>query len=115
MTDALTHLAIASQMIGHYNPRNADAYVSFTIDDACEAEYRGGLVRAARERKRAGLKDMFVELPKNRAEILSTFELDEYVALHDWVCRSSTAEPFEVMSICSFEDAVDIVFGECDR
>ena len=36
MTD-LTSLAIAEQMIAHYNAQDADAYVSLMTDDACKA------------------------------------------------------------------------------
>ena len=46
---------------------------------------------------------MFAEFPENRAEILSSYELGEYVVLHERVFRSASAEPFEVMSVYSFE------------
>jgi hypothetical protein len=100
MPDRLT---IATQMIVHYNAQDADAYVALMTDDACEASYRGAVVREGKEGTRAGLKAMFAEFPENRAEILSSFELGDYVALHERVFRSTTAEPFEVMSIYSFE------------
>ncbi|MEP7348986.1 MAG: nuclear transport factor 2 family protein [Sphingorhabdus sp.] len=96
-------LAIAEQMIAHYNAQDADAYVSLMTDDAAEAGYRGAVVRDGKEGVRAGLKAMFAEFPENRAEILSGYALGEYVALHEKVYRSSSAEPFEVMSIYSFE------------
>ena len=96
-------LAIATQMIAHYNARDADAYLALMTDDACEASYRGAVVREGKEGTRVGLNAMFAEFPENRAEILSSFELGEYVALHERVFRSATAEPFEVMSIYSFE------------
>jgi hypothetical protein len=44
MADALTRLAIAAQMIAHYNAQDADAYLALITDDACEASYRGALV-----------------------------------------------------------------------
>ena len=72
-------------------------------DDACEAGYRGAVVREGKEGTREGLKKMFAEFPENRAEILSSYELGEYVVLHERVFRSASAEPFEVMSVYSFE------------
>ena len=97
------HLAIATQMIAHYNAQDADAYVALMTGDACEASYRGAVVREGREGTRAGLKAMFAEYPENRAEIIKGYQLGEYAVLHERVFRSSTAEPFEVMSIYSFE------------
>ncbi len=96
-------LTIATQMIAHYNAQDADAYVSLMTDDACEASYRGAVARAGKEGTRAGLKAMFAEFPENRAEIIAGHALGDYVVLHERVFRSSTAEPFEVMSIYSFE------------
>jgi len=99
----LSKLAVATQMIAHYNAQDADAYVSLMMDDACEASYRGAVVREGKEGTRAGLKAMFAEFPENRAEILKGYELGAFVALHERVFRSANAEPFEVMSIYSFE------------
>ena len=96
-------LAIATQMIAHYNAQDADAYVALMTGDACEASYRGAVVREGREGTRAGLKAMFAEFPENRAEIIKGYQLGDYAMLHERVFRSSTAEPFEVMSIYSFE------------
>ena len=96
-------LAIATQMIAHYNAQDADAYVALMSEDACEASYRGAVVREGREGTRAGLKAMFAEYPENRAEIIKGYQLGEYAVLHERVFRSSSAEPFEVMSIYSFE------------
>lgn len=96
-------LAIVEQMIAHYNAQDADAYVALMTDDACEAGYRGAVLREGREGTRAGLNKMFAEFPENRAEIISGYELGEFAVLHEKVYRSSTAEPFEVMSIYSFE------------
>ena len=100
---ASTPLQIATQMIAHYNAQDADAYVALMTDDACEANYRGAVVREGREGTRVGLKAMFAEFPENRAEIIKGYQLGEYAVLHERVFRSSTAEPFEVMSIYSFE------------
>ena len=96
-------LAIAEQMIAHYNAQDADAYVALMTDDACEAGYRGAVVREGREGVRSGLNTMFAEFPENRAEILTGYELGEYAVLHEKVWRSAAAEPFEVMSVYSFD------------
>jgi uncharacterized protein (TIGR02246 family) len=95
-------MAVAEAMIAHYNAQDADAYVALMTDDACEAGYRGEVVRAGKEGVRSGLKAMFAEYPENRAEVLSGHMLGEYVVLHERVSRSSQSEPFEVMSIYSF-------------
>ena len=103
------YLAIAEQMIAHYNAQDADAYVALMTDDACEASYRGAVLREGREGVRAGLKAMFAEFPENRAEIIQGYRLGDYAVLHERVFRTATAEPFEVMSIYSFEG------GKCSR
>jgi len=90
-------------MIAHYNAQDADAYVALMTDDACEASYRGAVLREGREGVRAGLKTMFAEFPENRADIIKAYELGEYVLLLEKVSRSASSEPFEVMSIYSFE------------
>lgn len=90
-------------MIAHYNAQDADAYVALMTDDACEASYRGAVLREGREGVRSGLKAMFADYPQNRAEIVKGYELGEYVVLHETVSRSAEAEPFDVMSIYSFE------------
>ncbi len=96
-------LAIAEQMIAHYNAQDADAYVALMTDDACEAGYRGAVLREGKEGVRAGLKAMFAEFPQNRAEILQGWQLGDTAVLYEKVWRSADAEPFEVMSIYSFE------------
>jgi len=96
-------LSIAEQMIAHYNAQDADAYVALMTDDAAEAGYRGDVLREGKEGVRSGLKAMFGQFPENRAEILSGHQLGDYVVLHERVFRSSNSEPFEVMSIYSFE------------
>ncbi len=40
-----SHLAIAEQMIAHNNALDSDAYVALMTDDACEAVYRGDVLR----------------------------------------------------------------------
>lgn len=99
----MSRLAIAEQMIAHYNAQDADAYVALMTDDACEAGYRGAVIREGKEGTRAGLKAMFAEFPENRAEIINGYELGEFAVLHERVYRSAAAEPFEVMSVYSFE------------
>jgi hypothetical protein len=39
------HLAIAEHMIVHYNAQDADATIAVMTDDACEASYRGAVLR----------------------------------------------------------------------
>ncbi len=99
----MSRLAIAERMIAHYNAQDADAYVALMTDDACEAGYRGAVVREGKEGTREGLKKMFAEFPENRAEVIKGYELGEYVVLHEKVWRSAASEPFEVMSVYSFE------------
>ena len=105
----MSKLAIAEQMIAHYNAQDADAYVALMTDDACEASYRGAVLREGKEGVRAGLKAMFAEFPENRAEILKRYRLGDYVVLHERVTRSAASEPFEVMAVYSFEN------GKCSR
>ncbi|BAK66991.1 hypothetical protein HNP60_002202 [Sphingobium sp. B1D3A] len=96
-------IAIATRMIEVYNAQDADAYVAFMTDDACEAGYRGAVIREGREGTRAGLKAMFAQFPQNRADILASHCLGETVVLHEKVSRAPDGEQFEVMSIYSFE------------
>ena len=103
-------IAITHEMIAHYNAQDADAYVSLMTDAACEAGYRGAVLREGKEGVRSGLKAMFAEFPHNRADILTSYALGGTVVLHEKVARSPEAEPFEVMSIYSFaDDLVDRV------
>ena len=96
------HLQLALDMIAHYNAQDADAYVDLMTDDACEASYRGAVLREGKEGVRSGLKAMFAEFPENRAEVLKAYRLGDYVVLHEKVWRSNASEPFEVMSVYSF-------------
>jgi uncharacterized protein (TIGR02246 family) len=93
----------ARTMIAHYNAQDADAYVALMTEDACEAGYRGAVLRDGREGVRAGLKAMFAQYPQNRADILSAYALGETVVLHEKVERAPQGEAFEVMSIYSFD------------
>ena len=103
-------VAIAHEMIAHYNAQDADAYVALMTDGACEATYRGPVLREGREGVRSGLKAMFAQFPQNRADILSSYALGETVVLHETVSRAPDGEQFEVMSVYSFDgDRVDRV------
>jgi hypothetical protein len=97
-------------MIALYNAQDADGYVEHMTDDACEATYRGAVVRDGKEGVRSGLKAMFAQFPENKAEILTSYVLGETVVLHEDVSRAAGGETFEVMSIYSFVgDKVDRV------
>jgi hypothetical protein len=99
----VSKLAIAEEMIAHYNAQDADAYVSLMTDDACEAGYRGAVLREGKEGTRAGLKALFAEFPENRAAIIAGYELGPFAVLHERVYRMASSDPLEVMSIYSFE------------
>ena len=103
-------IATAHAMIERYNAQDADGYVALMTEGACEATYRGSVLREGREGVRSGLKAMFAEFPGNRADIIASYALGDTVVLHEKVARSPEAEPFEVMSIYSFRgDQVDRV------
>ena len=103
-------IVTAHEMIARYNAQDADAYVAFMTDTACEANYRGAVLRAGKEGVRAGLKAMFAQFPQNRADILASYALGETVLLHEKVSRAPDGEQFEVMSIYTFSgDLVDRV------
>ena len=107
---SVDRVAIAHEMIARYNAQDADGYVQLMTDGACEAGYRGAVLREGKEGVRSGLTAMFAEFPGNRAEILGSYALGETVVLHESVSRSPETEPFEVMSIYSFaDDKVDRV------
>ncbi len=96
-------IAIAREMIARYNAQDADAYVSLMTDDACEAGYRGAVVREGKEGVRSGLKAMFAQFPQNRVTILDGKCVGETVVLHEAVSRAPDGEQFEVLAIYSFE------------
>jgi hypothetical protein len=112
---ASSHLAIAEQMIAHYNAQDADAYVALMTGDACEASYRGAVLREGREGTRSGLKAAFALWPENRAEVREKQVIGDYVLFREYVTRgpssdgSPPVEPFEVVAIYSFEG------GLCSR
>lgn len=102
-------LATAKQMIAHYNAQDADAYVALMTDDACEANYRGAVVREGKEGTREGLKAAFARWPENHAEIKEAQAIGNYVLMREHVTRgpatdgSELVEPFDVVAIYSFE------------
>ncbi len=111
----MSNLAIAEQMIAHYNAQDADAYAALMTEDACEANYRGAVVREGRQGTRQGLADAFAKWPENKAEIREKHVIGDYVLFREYVTRgpatdgSPLVEPFEVLAIYSFED------GKCSR
>jgi hypothetical protein len=110
------HLATAQAMIAAYNAQDVDTYVSYMTDDACEANYRGDVVREGREGTRSGLAAAFARWPRNKAEVVSAQEIGNYVLMREHVTRgpstdgSPLVEPFEVIAVYSFDEA-----GKCNR
>jgi hypothetical protein len=97
-------------MIALYNAQDVDGYVELMTDTACEATYRGAVLRDGKEGVRSGLKAMFAQFPENKADILASYVLGETVMLHEKVSRAPDGDQFEVMSIYSFSgDKVDRV------
>jgi len=111
----VSNLATAEAMIAAYNAQDVDAYVSFMTDDACEANYRGAVVREGKEGTRSGLAAAFARWPQNNAEVRETQVIGNYVLFREYVTRgpasdgSELVEPFEVIAIYSFDD------GKCTR
>ncbi|MCU0948557.1 MAG: nuclear transport factor 2 family protein [Porphyrobacter sp.] len=96
-------------MIDAYNAQDVDTYVSFVTDDACEANYRGDVVREGKEGIRSGLAAAFARWPHNCAEIKDAQEVGNYVLMREHVTRgpatdgSPMIEPFDVFAVYSFE------------
>lgn len=111
----MSNLAIAEAMIAAYNAQDADLYVSYMTDDACEANYRGAVLREGKEGTRRGLAAAFSTWPENKAEIRERQEIGDYVLFREYVTRgpssdgSPLVDPFEVIAIYSFEG------GKCSR
>ena len=105
----MSHLATAEAMIAAYNAQDVDAYVSYMTDEACEANYRGAVVREGREGTRSGLAAAFAKWPQNRAEIVKKQAIGDFVLFREHVTRgpasdgSELVEPFDVVAIYSFE------------
>ena len=102
-------IAIAREMIARYNRQDADAYVEFMTDDACEASYRGAVMREGKEGTRTGLAAAFAKWPQNWAEIVEAQAIGNYVLFREHVTRgpasdgSELVEPFDVIAVYSFE------------
>lgn len=105
----MSKLATAQAMIAAYNAQDVDTYVSYMTDEACEANYRGDVVREGKEGTRSGLAAAFARWPQNRAEICDAQEIGNYVLMREHVTRgpatdgSDLVEPFDVIAIYSFE------------
>ena len=105
----MSNLATAEAMIAAYNAQDVDAYVSYMTDDACEANYRGAVVREGREGTRSGLAAAFAKWPQNRAEIVERQAIGDYVLFREHVTRgpasdgSDLVEAFDVIAVYSFE------------
>jgi hypothetical protein len=103
------NLATAEAMIAAYNAQDMDTYVSFMTEDACEANYRGAVLREGREGTRKGLSEAFAKWPQNHAEIREKHTIGDYVLFREYVTRgpasdgSDPVEPFEVIALYSFE------------
>lgn len=102
-------IAIAEAMIAAYNAQDVDTYVSYMTDDACEANYRGAVVREGKEGTRSGLAAAFAKWPQNHAEIRDKQAVGNYVLFREYVTRgpasdgSELVEPFEVVAVYTFE------------
>ena len=105
----MSHLETALAMLAAYNRQDADQYVSYMTDEACEAGYRGAVVREGKEGTRTGLAAAFAKWPQNHAEVRSAQAIGDYVLMREYVTRgpasdgSELVEPFEVIAVYSFE------------
>jgi len=105
----VSNLATAKAMIAAYNAQDVDTYVSYMTDNACEANYRGAVLRDGKEGTRSGLAAAFAKWPQNKAEIREVQEIGSYVLFREYVARgpasdgSELVEPFEVIAVYSFE------------
>ena len=111
----MSHIETARAMIAAYNAQDVDTYVSYMTDEACEANYRGAVVREGKEGTRSGLAAAFARWPQNKAEIRERQEIGNYVLFREHVTRgpatdgSELVEPFDVVAVYSFEG------GKCSR
>ncbi len=105
----MSNLSTAEAMIAAYNAQDVDLYVSYMTDDACEANYRGDVVREGKEGTRSGLAAAFARWPENHAEIVEKQAIGSYVIFREHVTRgpatdgSPLVEPFDVIAVYSFE------------
>ena len=111
----MSNLTTAEAMIAAYNAQDVDLYVSHMTDDACEANYRGAVVRDGKEGTRSGLAAAFARWPHNHAEIVEQQVIGDYVIFREHVTRgpatdgSELVEPFDVVAIYTFDG------GKCAR
>lgn len=104
----MSNLETAKAMIAAYNAQDVDTYVSFMTEDACEANYRGAVVREGKEGTRSGLAAAFAKWPENKAEIRDAQAIGDYVLFREYVTRgpasdgSELVDPFEVVAVYSF-------------
>jgi hypothetical protein len=71
-------------------------------DDACEAGYRGAVVREGKEGTREGLEADVRRVPGKPRRSDRAKELGNYVCcMSAW--RSKASEPFDVIAVYSFE------------
>jgi hypothetical protein len=105
----VSNLDTAKAMIAAYNAQDVDTYVSYMTDAACEANYRGDVVREGKEGTRSGLAAAFAKWPQNHAEIREKQAVGNYVLFREYVTRgpasdgSELVEPFEVVAVYTFE------------
>lgn len=105
----MSNLATAKAMIAAYNAQDVDTYVSYMTDDACEANYRGDVVREGKEGTRSGLAAAFARWPQNHAEIVEAQAIGTYVLMREHVTRGPSTDgsplvgPFDVVAVYSFE------------
>ena len=105
----MSNLDTAKAMIAAYNAQDVDLYVSYMTEDACEANYRGAVLRDGKEGTHSGLSAAFAKWPHNHAEIKEAQAIGDYVLMREHVTRgpasdgSELVEPFDVIAVYSFE------------
>ena len=105
----MSNLATAKAMIAAYNAQDVDTYVSYMTDDACEANYRGAVVREGKEGTRSGLAAAFAKWPQNHAEVVEAQAIGNYVLMREHVTRGPASDGsedialFDVIAVYSFE------------
>ncbi len=103
-----TNLATAEKMIAVCNAQDVDTYVSYMTDDACEANYRGDVVRGGKGGTRSGLAAAFAKWPQNHVEIVEKQAIGDFVMFREHVTRgrasdgSELVEPFDMIAVYSF-------------
>ena len=99
----MTVEAIAKAQLDAYNAQDLDAHCACFADDVVVADLNAEPNLRGIEDYRARYVGLFAQFPQNRAEIIQGWQLGDTAVLHEKVYRSAEAEPFEVMSIYSFE------------